>query len=133
MDSRGTVVSSRHYSRVTQGSLREHRYIYWVTTQTRIRPYQCVLRLDRSAPSIATLSCVFADLTRKGIGQRLFEDLVTQCQKSEIIHGTHVAMDSTASHAYEKKEPKRKKRAYRQCQLRSQTRYGWQQSEVVRL
>jgi IS5 family transposase len=70
--------------------------------------YQCGLRLDRPAPSISTLSRVFADLTQKGIAQRLFEDLVTHCQEAEIIDGSHVAIDSAAIHAYEKKEPKRK-------------------------
>jgi transposase, IS5 family len=70
--------------------------------------YQCGLRLDRSAPSIATLSRVFTDLTQKGIAQWLFEDLVSQCQETELIDGTHIAIDSAAIHAYEKKEPKRK-------------------------
>ncbi|WP_405175624.1 transposase [Paenibacillus sp. FSL H8-0261] len=70
--------------------------------------YQCGLRMDRSAPSIATLSRVFTDLTHKGIAQRLFEDLVAQCQEAGIIDGSHDAIDSAAIHAYEKKEPKRK-------------------------
>lgn len=47
-------------------------------------------------------------MTQKGIAQRLFEDLVTRCQKAEIIDGTHVAVDRAAINAYEKKEPKRK-------------------------
>lgn len=70
--------------------------------------YQCGLRLDLPAPSISTLSRVFAELTRKGLAKQLFEDLVTQCQEAGIIDGTHVAIDSAAIHAYEKKEPKRK-------------------------
>ncbi|MNC08611.1 Transposase DDE domain protein [compost metagenome] len=70
--------------------------------------YQCGLRLDRPAPSISTLSRVFAGLTHKGLAQRLFEDLVAQCQEAGIIDGTHVAIDSAAIDAYEKKEPKRK-------------------------
>lgn len=40
--------------------------------------------------------------------QRLFEDLVAQCQEAGIIDGTYVAIDSAAIHAYEKKQPKRK-------------------------
>ncbi|MBN2981045.1 MULTISPECIES: transposase [Cohnella] len=70
--------------------------------------YQCGLRLDREAPSIATLSRVFAELTSKGQAQRLFDDLVVQCKKEGIIDGSHVAIDSAAIHAYEKKQPKRK-------------------------
>ncbi|AZK47545.1 MULTISPECIES: transposase [Paenibacillus] len=70
--------------------------------------YQCGLRLDRKAPSIATLSRVFTELTNKGLAKRLFEDLVTRCKQEGIIDGSHVAMDSAAIHAYEKKQPKRK-------------------------
>lgn len=70
--------------------------------------YQCGLRLDIPAPSISTLSRVFAELTRKNLAQQLFEDLVAQCQEAGILGGTHVAIDSAAIHAYEKKEPKRK-------------------------
>lgn len=70
--------------------------------------YQCGLRLDIPAPSISTLSRVFAELTRKNLAQQLFEDLVAQCQEVGIIDGTHVAIDSAAIHAYEKKEHKRK-------------------------
>ncbi|MBP2898874.1 transposase [Escherichia coli] len=69
--------------------------------------YQCGLRLDREAPSIATLSRVFAELTSKGLAKRLFEDLVLQCKQEGIIDGSHVAIDSAAIHAYEKKQPKR--------------------------
>lgn len=70
--------------------------------------YQCGLRLDREAPSIATLSRVFAELTNKGLAKRLFEDLVARCKQEGIIDGSHVAIDSAAIHAYEKKQPKRK-------------------------
>jgi hypothetical protein len=70
--------------------------------------YQCGLRLDLPAPSISTLSRVFAELTRKSLAKQLFEDLVAQCQEAGIIDGTRVAIDSAAIHAYEKKEPKRK-------------------------
>jgi IS5 family transposase len=70
--------------------------------------YQCGLRLDREAPSIATLSRVFTELTNKGLAKRLFEDLVTRCRQEGIIDGSHVAIDSAAIHAYEKKQPKRK-------------------------
>jgi len=70
--------------------------------------YQCGLRLDREAPSVATLSRVFAELTNKGLAKRLFEDLVLRCKQEGIINGSHVAIDSAAIHAYEKKQPKRK-------------------------
>jgi hypothetical protein len=76
-------------------------------TDLRFR-YQCGLPLDREAPSIATLSRVFAELTRKGLAKRLFEDLVVRCQQEGIIDGSHIAIDSAAIHAYEKKQPKRK-------------------------
>lgn len=68
--------------------------------------YQCGLRLDRPAPSISTLSRVFAWLTKKGLAKQLFEDLVTTCKREGIIEGSHVAIDSAAIHAYEKKQPK---------------------------
>jgi len=70
--------------------------------------YQCGLRLDREAPSIATLSRVFTELTNKGLAKRLFEDFVTRCRQEGILDGSHVAIDSAAIHAYEKKQPKRK-------------------------
>nr|WP_223275749.1 transposase [Paenibacillus elgii] len=70
--------------------------------------YQCGFRLDRAAPSVATLSRVFAELTRKDLARRLFEDLVAVCKKEGIIDGSHVVIDSAAIHAYEKKQPKRK-------------------------
>jgi IS5 family transposase len=37
--------------------------------------YQCGLRLDRGAPSVSTLSRVFAELTRKNLAKQIFEDL----------------------------------------------------------
>jgi len=40
--------------------------------------------------------------------KQLFEDLVKRCQQDGIIDGSHVAIDSSAIHAYEKKQPKRK-------------------------
>ncbi|SDJ23024.1 Transposase domain [Paenibacillus naphthalenovorans] len=42
-------------------------------TDLRFR-YQCGLPLDREAPSISTLSRVFAELTKKGLAKQLFED-----------------------------------------------------------
>lgn len=71
-------------------------------------PYQCGLRLGIPAPSISTLSRVFAELTCKNLAQQLFEDLVAQCQEAGILGGMHVAIDSAAIYASEKKEPKRK-------------------------
>jgi|UniRef100_A0A8R1ELY9 IS5 family transposase len=76
-------------------------------TDLRFR-YQCGLSLDREAPSIATLSRVFADLTKKNLAKQLFDDLVKRCRQEGVIDGSHVAIDSAAIHAYEEKKPKRK-------------------------
>jgi IS5 family transposase len=76
-------------------------------TDLRFR-YQCGLPLDRKAPSIATLSRVFAGLTKKNLAKQLFDDLVKRCRQDGIIDGSHVAIDSAAIHAYEKKQRKRK-------------------------
>lgn len=76
-------------------------------TDLRFR-YQCGLSLDREAPSISTLSRVFAEMTKKELAKRLFEDLVARCRQEGILDGSHVAIDSTAIRAYEKKQPKRK-------------------------
>ena len=42
----------------------------------------------------------------KGLAKELFIDLVSQCKESDIIDGSHLAIDSTAIRAYEKKQPK---------------------------
>lgn len=76
-------------------------------TDLRFR-YQCGLPLDREAPSISTLSRVFSELTKKNLAKQLFEDLVKRCQQDGSMDGSHVAIDSAAIHAYEKKQPKRK-------------------------
>ncbi|SMG52993.1 transposase [Paenibacillus aquistagni] len=76
-------------------------------TDLRFR-YQCGRPLDREAPSIATLSRVFANLTKKDLAKQLFDDLVERCRQDGIIDGSHVAIDSAAIHAYEKKQPKKK-------------------------
>lgn len=76
-------------------------------TDLRFR-YQCGLPLDRKVPSISTLSRVFTQLTKKDLAKKLFEDLVNLCQYEGIIDGSHIAIDSAAIHAYEKKQPKRK-------------------------
>jgi IS5 family transposase len=70
--------------------------------------YQCGLSLEREAPSISTLSRVFAEITKKKLAKRLFEDLVAYCRQEGILDGSHVAIDSTAIRAFEKKQPKRK-------------------------
>ncbi|MNI37679.1 Transposase DDE domain protein [compost metagenome] len=70
--------------------------------------YQCGLSLDKRAPSISTLSRVFAELTSKGLAKQLFEDLVLKCIDQGIMNGRHVAIDSAAIDAYEVKQPKRK-------------------------
>ncbi|EPZ49179.1 transposase [Alicyclobacillus acidoterrestris] len=68
--------------------------------------YQCGFRLDKRVPSISTLSRVFATITEKGLAKTLFVDLVSQCREAGIIDGTHLAIDSTAISAYERKQPK---------------------------
>jgi len=68
--------------------------------------YQCGFRLDEPAPSIATLSRVFASVVEQELAKDLFVDLVSQCKESGIIDGNHLAIDSTAIGAYEKKQPK---------------------------
>ncbi|WP_206923100.1 transposase, partial [Alicyclobacillus suci] len=68
--------------------------------------YQCGFRLDKRVPSISTLSRVFATITEKGLAKTLFVDLVSQCREAGIIGGTHLAIDSTAISAYERKQPK---------------------------
>lgn len=70
--------------------------------------YQCGLRLDREAPSMVTLSRVFAEMTKKDLARQIFENLVALCKQEGIMDGSHVTIDSTAIHAYEKKQPKRK-------------------------
>lgn len=68
--------------------------------------YQCGFRLDEAAPSIATISRVFNAVVDKGLAKDLFVDLVSQCKEVGIIDGSHLAIESTAIGAYEKKQPK---------------------------
>ena len=68
--------------------------------------YQCGFRLEEPAPSIATLSRVFKQIVKQGLAQNLFIDLVRQCKEAGIIDAFHLAIDSTAIRAYEKKQPK---------------------------
>ncbi|MGG1636019.1 transposase [Paenibacillus sp. NRS-1760] len=70
--------------------------------------YHCRLRLDREAPSVATLIRIFAEKTNQELAKRLFNDLVTRCMQEAVIDGSHMAVDSAAIHSYEKKQPKRK-------------------------
>ena len=65
--------------------------------------WQCGFGLDENIPSISTLSRAFKSLVEKGIVEKLFYDLVKECQKEGIINGEHVAIDSCAILAYEKK------------------------------
>jgi len=51
---------------------------------------------------------VFADVTKKELAKRLFEDLVAHLRLEGVLDGSHVAIDSTAIRAYERKQPKRK-------------------------
>jgi IS5 family transposase len=68
--------------------------------------YQCGFRLDQRVPSVSTFSRIFSRLTEKGLLEKLFFDLVQQCREKGIINGKHVAIDSSAIDAYEKKKPK---------------------------
>ena len=68
--------------------------------------YQCGFRLEEPAPSIATLSRVFKQIVKQGLAKNLFIDLVSQCKEAGIIDAFHLAIDSTAIRAYEKKQPK---------------------------
>jgi len=70
--------------------------------------YQCGLAIDRPAPSISTLSRVFAALTQKQLAEKIFLDLVQFAQEEGVIDGSHQAIDSTAIDAYEKKQPKKR-------------------------
>jgi len=70
--------------------------------------YQCGLSIDRPAPSISTLSRVFAALTKKKLAEKIFLDLVQLAQEEGIIDGSHQAIDSAAIDAYEKKQPKKR-------------------------
>ncbi|NPV27124.1 MAG: transposase [Firmicutes bacterium] len=70
--------------------------------------YQCGFELAKRVPSISTFSRIFAQITEKGIAQKLFDDLVEQCRDEGIIVGDTIAIDSTAIDAYEKKQPKSK-------------------------
>jgi len=70
--------------------------------------YQCGFDISRSIPSISTLSRVFSAITKKGLAEKLFYDLVHQCYEERIIVGNTIAIDSTAIDAYEQKKPKSK-------------------------
>ncbi|WP_370541806.1 transposase [Alicyclobacillus sp. SO9] len=70
--------------------------------------YQCGFRLDENAPSVSTLSRVFGAISKLGLAETLFVDLVSQCKEAGIIDGSHLAIDSTAIKAFEKKQPKQK-------------------------
>lgn len=70
--------------------------------------YQCGLSIDRPAPSISTLSRVFAALTKKKLAEKIFLDLVQLAQEEGIIDGSHQAIDSAAIDADEKKQPKKR-------------------------
>ncbi|GMA62168.1 hypothetical protein GCM10025859_26080 [Alicyclobacillus fastidiosus] len=68
--------------------------------------YQCGFRLDKPGPSVSTLSRVFQAIVDKHLAEALFIDLVSQCKDAGIIDGTHLAIDSTAIGAYERRQPK---------------------------
>jgi len=70
--------------------------------------YQCGLSIDHPAPSISTLSRVFAALTKKKLAEKIFLDLVQLAQEEGVIDGKHQAIDSAAIDAYEKKQPKKR-------------------------
>lgn len=70
--------------------------------------YQCGLDISRPAPSISTISRVFAVLTRTGLAIKTFQDLVQMAQVEGVIDGKHQALDSAGIDAYEKKQPKKR-------------------------
>ena len=70
--------------------------------------YQCGLDISRPAPSISTLSRVFAALIKTGLAIKIFQDLVQIAQVEGVIDGRHQAVDSAAIDAYEKKQPKKR-------------------------
>lgn len=70
--------------------------------------YQCGFPITKRAPSIATFSRVFKQLSTKDLLEKLFYDLVKKCRHEGIIKDTSLAIDSSAIDAYEKKEPKSK-------------------------
>jgi len=70
--------------------------------------YQCGLDISRPAPSISTLSRVFAALTKTGLAIKIFQDLVQIAQVEGVIGGRHQAVDSAGIDAYEKKQPKKR-------------------------
>ncbi|MGG1880658.1 transposase [Paenibacillus cisolokensis] len=75
-------------------------------TDLRFR-YQCGLSLDRKALSIATLSRVFADLTKKNLAKQLFYNLVKRCRQEG--HRRQPRCDrQRCDPCYEEKKPKRK-------------------------
>ena len=60
--------------------------------------------MEVPAPSIAILSRVFKHIVQQGFAGKVFIDLVSQCREAGIINGQHLAIDSTAINAYEKKQ-----------------------------
>ncbi|WP_041695058.1 transposase [Alicyclobacillus acidocaldarius] len=68
--------------------------------------YQCGFSLHKPVPSVSTLSRVFQAIVDKGVAATLFAELVRQCRDEGLIEGEHVAIDSTAIHAYERKHPR---------------------------
>ncbi|MCL6488989.1 MAG: transposase [Alicyclobacillus mali] len=67
---------------------------------------QCGFSLHEPVPSISTLSRVFQTIVDQGIAVKLFGDLVRQCRDLGLVDGEHVAIDSTAVQAYERKRPR---------------------------
>ena len=49
--------------------------------------YCCGFNINEKVPSITTLSRVFEQLTKKGLAEQLFYDLIDICYKEEIIDG----------------------------------------------
>ena len=70
--------------------------------------YQCGFHISKNPPSISTLSRVFKQLVDKNLLEKLFYDLVGQCRDEGIIKDKHLAIDSSAIDAYEKKQSKSK-------------------------
>ncbi len=73
--------------------------------------YQCGFPLNKGVPSVSVLSRVFANMVKKQIAEQLFNDLVSSCQTKGLMATQHLAIDSTAIKAYERKQPKEKSEA----------------------
>jgi len=69
--------------------------------------YECGFSVEKSAPSRATFSRLFQQLSHSKALNDLFEALVHQAQVSKLIQSKVVAIDGSAINAYEHAAPKK--------------------------